>query len=63
VSRPELQQVTVNGQPLQLGQREPRRQQLEADRRVAELAAQPLVRAGHDLVVIERQLRQIIDPR
>ena len=32
-------------EPLQLGEREPRRQQLEADGRVADLAAQALVRA------------------
>jgi hypothetical protein len=48
-------------EPLQLGQREPRRQQLEADRRVAGLAAQPLVRARDDVVVIERQLGQIVE--
>src|ERR1043165_59605 len=35
-------------QPLQLGQREPRRQQLEADGGVADLAAQALVGALHD---------------
>src|SRR5689334_19836819 len=43
-------------EPLQLGEREPRREHLEADRRVADLAAQPLVGARHDLVVIEGEL-------
>src|ERR1043165_9341341 len=48
-------------QPLQLCEREPRRQELEADRGVAPLAAQPLVRAADDLVVVERELGQVVE--
>src|SRR5262245_36763654 len=48
-------------QTLELREREARREQLESDRRVANLAPQPLVSARDDLAVIERELRQIVE--
>src|SRR5882724_5644377 len=48
-------------QPLELGEREPRREELEADRGVADLAAQAIVSAAHDVVVIERELGEIVE--
>ena len=45
----------------QLGERERGGREREADVRVGELAAQALARGEHDLGVVERQRRQVVD--